>query len=187
MRGALDELRGSVQSFLERNLPLHEPDGWNTYVLNQLSFEQRRVAEEGSFSSLSDFDLVSLVRLFDRNWCTVSQQFALPAEAREWLKEVPSIRIRWTSRPRGELNPADESRDLDVISRLVRAIGGVSGGNALVGANNRTNPKGVGDRESSAVPQLPSTPFEKGTIVRLKAKPGLCGAVVDVHPAKDQI
>ena len=186
MHEVLHEIAKRLLSFLDANLPIRDAHGWNEYVLNKLSFQQRRIAEEKAFSNLSDFDLAGLLRLFDQNWHELNQRSRLPFEARTWLKEAQSIRNRWAHLPPDGLSPEDTYRDIDTLMRLVKAIGVEDASLTLIGDHREKARQAMAMQEaprpntSTASAKVQST-ISKGDVVRLKARSGHTGAVIEVH------
>lgn len=194
MHDVQNELAKALLSFLGTNLPLRDARDWSEYVLDKLSFQQRKIAEERKFSSLSDFDLAGLLRLLDQNWHELNQRLRLPSEARNWLKEAQSIRNRWAHLPPGGLSSEDIYRDVDTFLRLMKAVGAESSSLLLVSdfrerarrdmANQETRPTATGaDTPKTATA---ATAISKGDVVRLKARPGQTGAVIEVHAGGDE-
>lgn len=186
MQQVQNELARAVLSFLAASLTLRDARDWQQYVLDKLSFQQRKFAEERAFTSLADFDLAALLRLFDQNWHELNQRARLPFEARNWLKEAQSIRNRWAHLPPAGLTPEDTYRDLDTIARLMKAIGVESASLSLVAscredARQAMSLQGAKMPPTNPDPPMVRTPIAKGDVVRLKARPGQTGAVIDVN------
>lgn len=58
--------------YLSVKLPDLSPDWWQKQVLDRLSFQQQRVAQERRFTSLQQFDFAALMRILDQNWSQLS-------------------------------------------------------------------------------------------------------------------
>ena len=58
-----------VCQFLDKNLPmLGDADWWNLRVVNKLSFQQQRYAEQHDITGVTGLDLAALLRILDQNW-----------------------------------------------------------------------------------------------------------------------
>ncbi len=95
MQDVLLHLGQALVTFLQRTLPPINSNWWDRCVLDRLSIQQRRRAEERQVTTLSGLDLAGLLRVLDQNWYEISTAHALANEARNWLKEAQSIRNRW--------------------------------------------------------------------------------------------
>lgn len=186
MQEVLNELSRRLLSFLSDALPNEDERWWYECVLSKLSFQQRRIAEEKRFSTLADFDLAGLLRLFDQNWHEICQRIRLPFEARNWLKETQSIRNRWAHLPPGGLNAEDTYRDLDTVLRLLTAIGVEDSTLAALRSRKDAVRLTLAGQERAGAETKPAvlgprSTIVKGDIVRLKARPEQTGAVVDIQ------
>jgi ATP-dependent helicase HepA len=114
---------GELARFLELKLPSCSDDWWQSHVINKLSFHQQRIASERRQSSLQQFDLAALLRIFDQNWFELSDRFALPREGRNWIKELQTIRNKWAHLSAEDTPPTEVYRDADTLGRLLRLIG----------------------------------------------------------------
>jgi hypothetical protein len=168
---------------LESHLPTASADWWKSCVLDNLSFQQRRLAEEKGFSSLDGLDLAALLRVTDQNWREIGTAKRYPVETRNWLKEAQTIRNRWAHLPPSGLPPADVYRDADTLHRLMKALG--ADGEAIAHADEaRSEALKQMQTASFSLPHFTAIavagPINKGNLVRLKAQPDCVGAVVDV-------
>lgn len=186
-KSPLDLLGKQCLELLAAHLPLLSPNWWQALVVDQLTYQQQQYLREGCITSLDQLDIAALLRLVDKNWYELSQSLAWPIAARNWLKEAQTIRNRWAHAPAAGLNDADTYRDLDTLERLM----------ALLGANPEILEK-LRTQKSSLIaslsgqstltpksainPPVPSSGFGKGTLVRLKARPAVTGAIIDHLP-----
>lgn len=122
MHDALNDLAKNIQQFLENVLPSCDDQWWSNCVIGNLTFQQRKIAEEKKMTSLKELDLAGLLRVLDQNWHEINGVHRLPFEARNWLKETQSIRNRWAHLPPDGLSPDDCYRDLDTVLRLLTAL-----------------------------------------------------------------
>ncbi|MBF0383557.1 MAG: hypothetical protein HQL69_21255 [Magnetococcales bacterium] len=122
MHDILADLNRQICKMLEDVLPTINQNWWEKCVINQLSFNQQKIVRENNSSILSDLDLAALLRIFDQNWYEIKNIRQLPLDARNWLKECQTIRNRWAHLPSDGLKSADLYRDLDTVSRLLKAI-----------------------------------------------------------------
>lgn len=183
LHAVLNQAAITLRAILEKSLLSQGTNWWKDYVLDQLSFQQQRLASEKGITSLSGLDLAALLRVADKNWQTVSQAGGFSHEVRNWLKEAQTIRNRWAHLPPGGLPPADAYRDADTLCRLLGAIGAEPV--ALAEAEQTRNNAlqlitSEAPTSSSLPPATPVSQINKGDLVRLKARVDVIGAVVDV-------
>jgi hypothetical protein len=70
-------------------------------------------------------NLAALLRVLDQNWHDISCSADLPREGRSWLKELQTVRNKWSHRSSSELQavPASEVyRDADTLGLLLGMI-----------------------------------------------------------------
>lgn len=77
--------------WLKRFLPYYN-DWWEKRVISNLSPEQVLKAQEGHFSTLEDFDLAALLRVFIRNWNLFRQQIWLTDDDKECTIKMFGVR-----------------------------------------------------------------------------------------------
>src|SRR5450755_1387549 len=94
----LNAARVAIESFLAERLPSLGDNWWKVHVVDRLSFSQQRMVEEKHLHSLRDLDLAALLRVLDQNWYELSQAARLPKEARNWVKELQTVRNKWAHR-----------------------------------------------------------------------------------------
>ena len=111
-----------LANFLQRALPTFSSEWWKVHVVDRLSFQQQRIVVERGQSSLQQLDLAALLRIFDQNWYELSQKLTLPREARNWIKELQTIRNKWAHLSAESSPPSEIYRDADTLSRLLNVI-----------------------------------------------------------------
>ena len=186
-KSPLDLLGKQCLELLATHLPQFSPNWWQALVVDQLTYQQQQYLRQGGITSLDKLDIAALLRLVDKNWHELAQASAWPIAARNWLKEAQTIRNRWAHAPAAGLDDADAYRDLDTLERLM----------ALLRADQEVLEK-LRKQKSSLMaslsiqlfvgpnstinPPAPSSGFGKGTLVRLKARPAVTGAIIDHLP-----
>ncbi len=84
-----------LSDWLADKLPRLSEDWWNECVLDKLTYNQKMIAEEKNFTSLSDLDLAALLRLTDKNWYALRELMFLPTKERECIRRMVSVRNNW--------------------------------------------------------------------------------------------
>ncbi|OGR04380.1 MAG: hypothetical protein A2511_14610 [Deltaproteobacteria bacterium RIFOXYD12_FULL_50_9] len=84
-----------LELFLSANLPSLASDWWQKQVVDRLSFQQQRFVQERGYKKLQDLDFAALLRILDQNWFELSGSLSLPKEARNWVKELQTVRNKW--------------------------------------------------------------------------------------------
>lgn len=110
-----------LQEFLSSYLPKLSDLWWEYNVVDRLSFQQQKVAQDKDFKSLHDLDLAALLRVLDQNWYDLTQIYSLPHEARNWVKESQTIRNKW-AHTSSDFAVSEEFRDIDTIIRLIEVV-----------------------------------------------------------------
>jgi len=119
----LNTSAGIIARWLEAKLPaLGGPSWWTDNVVKRLTFQQQRLVEEKKIQSITNLDLAAVLRVLDQNWGELAAVEPLPREARNWIKELQSIRNRWAHAPVAGLSPADTFRDADTLNRLMQVM-----------------------------------------------------------------
>lgn len=186
MHRVLEDVAVSIAAVLQRELPRLGQDWWQSNVVDRLSIQQQRLVNERSVDSLSGLDLAGLLRVFDQNWNPLGYRLNLDQQARNWLKEAQGIRNRWAHLPPGGLRSEDAYRDIDTLYRLLGVLGGdqatldrAQAERGRVLEELAPRPK---YREVDLKSGQPQGGISKGTVVRLRARSDITGAVLDVIP-----
>ena len=108
-----------LERFLTANLPPLADDWWPKHVINRLSFQQQRFAQERHQTTLRDFDFAALLRILDQNWYELSNSASLPKEGRSWLKELQTVRNKWAHQSSQEAPSSEVFRDVDTLGKVL--------------------------------------------------------------------
>jgi ATP-dependent helicase HepA len=81
------------------------------------------MVSEKRLTNLRQLDFAALLRVLDQNWFELSNNLALPREARNWLKELQTIRNKWAHMAAETSPPSENYRDADTLGRLLEIIG----------------------------------------------------------------
>lgn len=114
---------GVISRWLEAKLPALGSKWWDDNVVNRLTFQQQRLVDEKRIQSLAGLDLAAVLRILDQNWSELAGAEPLPRDARNWVKELQSVRNRWAHAPAGGVSPTDTFRDADTLERLLKVLG----------------------------------------------------------------
>lgn len=85
----------ALVSHLGATLPKLGDQWWQKHVVDRLSYQQQRMIVQRRTATLQDLDFVALFRVVDQNWHELSKVADLPRDARNWVKELQSVRNRW--------------------------------------------------------------------------------------------
>ena len=124
----LESATSDLANFLQEKLPDLSDQWWEKHIVERLSFQQQRVVGEKKIISLRDLDFAALLRILDQNWYDLSTKNTLPREARNWVKELQTVRNKWAHMAAEETPASEIYRDADTLGRLL----------ALIGANERS-------------------------------------------------
>jgi len=160
--------------FLQNHLTDLSDEWWDEHVVSRLSFQQQRFVEERKISNLRELDFAALLRVLDQNWFDLNEQLSLPREARNWIKELQTVRNKWAHMG-AEKTPASEIyRDADTLGRLLNLINADKKSisavrtlqdRALASMTERANTSDAEDIES--LPKTKLTPKEQPNLFNL--------------------
>ncbi len=197
MNELLQASGGEIARWLEARLPALSSKWWIDNVVNRLTFQQQRLVEEKRIQSLSGLDLAAVLRVLDQNWSELSGVESLPREARNWIKELQSVRNRWAHAPAGGFSAADSYRDADTLERFLYVI---NAGGALLNrvddfkkvtlarmapslkAPVVTPASDSSPAESPASASAPAHRFTIGQLLCLRSNPNAVFPVLEVLP-----
>ena len=184
MHEILGHLASEVACILEKELPKAGSDWWQTTVVDRLSIQQQRLITEHHVTSVLELDLASLLRVLDQNWYTLGFRLNLSQQTRNWLKEAQSIRNRWAHLPPTGPRADDAYRDVDTICRLLESLSAQQIVIDTVRAERDQMLANLAlkNTATSSKPQSENREgyISKGAVVRLKARPEIIGAVLEV-------
>ena len=189
MHKTLEQTARVLCRALAAMLPALEKSWWDKCVKGKLSFQQQQhVAQEG-ITQLEALDLAALLRIVDQNWYELSNVQNWPREGRNYVKEMQTVRNRWAHAKVTEPAREDIYRDLDTLQRFLALIAPDDAlaqevqaeKEALLNSPVQSVPVPEDDQQSDA-----STAFSPGDIVRLRAEPQKCGAVISAIPSEKE-
>jgi ATP-dependent helicase HepA len=183
-----------IASFLDEQLPRLSGDWWQKNVLDRLSFQQQRMTLERGVTALHQLDLAALLRVLDQNWYELSAPLRWPREARNWVKELQTIRNRWAHLSTEETPPSEIYRDADTLGRVLALIGAPPTIIDRVEVEKRRTLSAMTPAAANLVQPLaepapstgPSTLFKMGEIVALRADPTKLLPIVEVLPSSGE-
>ncbi len=172
-----------ITRYLNTQLPEISNNWWVELVLTSLSHQQKERITRANNTSLEGLDLAALLRVFDGNWYGISSHLNLAPEMRHYVKEMQTVRNRWSHVSSVRIADDDIYRDLDTLQRFLILI---NSDNELIERVKEQKGLVLGkaknqeDGNSMNINKQNSTEseFTVGQIVRLKANPDLHGAVV---------
>lgn len=197
-----------VERFLSGSLPKLSTDWWQKHVLDRLSFQQQRHAQERKYGGLADLDFAALLRVLDQNWFELSAAASFPREARNWVKELQTVRNKWAHQSAQAMPPSEIYRDADTLGRVLTILGAgrevldsvEAAKTAALGqlsANNTcqpgssddipmvaaTSPKGDAIPNSQDALPRSSSLYGVGDLVALRSNPSVVLPVIEVVEA----
>ena len=81
INGYLHTATQELCGWLNKMLPRVTDEWWRECVLNNLSYNQRDIAENSNYTELEQFDLAALLRITDKSWYSM-RSFAYPWQRR---------------------------------------------------------------------------------------------------------
>ena len=122
MQNELHLSTSDLAAFLGAKLPSLSDEWWIKHVVERLSFQQQRFVEEKRIANLRELDFAALLRILDQNWYELSAIISLPREARNWVKELQTIRNKWAHMSAEKPPSSELYRDADTLGRLLTLI-----------------------------------------------------------------
>lgn len=189
-----------IAKFLEAQLPEISPNWWNKNVIDRLSFQQQRTAQERNFRTLQELDFAGLLRVLDQNWYELSNATKLPREGRNWLKELQTVRNKWAHLSAQTIPASELYRDADTLGRLLevlapeavvmqavdalknKALTEISSAKNLAHLQNNTasNANNAHANATSTIEHIAPSLFLKGDLVALRSSPTELMPILDV-------
>ncbi|WP_339862459.1 DEAD/DEAH box helicase [Thalassospira alkalitolerans] len=111
-----------LANFLQDKLSELSEQWWEKLVVDRLSFQQQRIVIEKNTRNLRELDFAALLRILDQNWYDLSDKLTLPREARNWVKELQTVRNKWAHMATEEVPASEVYRDADTLGRLLVLI-----------------------------------------------------------------
>lgn len=186
----LNQAAAELCQFLDKNLPtLGDADWWAKRVVDKLSFQQQRYAEQHGITELGGLDLAALLRVLDQNWYDLNWKLTFPPDARHFVKEMQTVRNRWAHVSVQEYPRDDIYRDLDTLQRFLAVVGSSEGlqdqvraeRKALIGSEQPASGETTGTAPIGAEVQGEGAAFQPTQIVRLKSDSSKAGPVLAVQ------
>ncbi len=115
MNGYLRSAANEMCNWLEKMLPRVTDEWWQECVLPNLPVVQKNLAEEKGWDSLSQLDLVSLLRIADKSWIAMRSFAYLPTTDRECVKAMIRVRNNW-------MHASENTIDKDVVINDAKII-----------------------------------------------------------------
>lgn len=95
---------------------------WEKCVLDKLSADQASKAVEGHYTTLEEFDLAALLRIFDKNWSRLSQNNFLSTSDRECVGQMFSVRNNLAHSNVAPISKDELLEDLAIMSSFLEII-----------------------------------------------------------------
>ncbi|MEP6879478.1 MAG: helicase-related protein, partial [Nitrosospira sp.] len=157
-------------------------------MIDRLTFQQQRHVQEGGYTSISDLDFAALLRVLDQNWFELSSTLSFPKEARNWVKELQTVRNKWAHQPAQGVLPSEVYRDADTLGRVLTVLGAAPNVLTLIDAAKTEALSHLTDSNprierlpanASEIPQATSL-FAIGNLVSLRSNPAAILPVIEV-------
>jgi len=197
-----------LERFLSAQLPKLREDWWQKHVIDRLTFQQQRHAQERSYTSLRSLDFAALLRVLDQNWFELSGVLSLRKEARNWVKELQTVRNKWAHQSTQNVPPSEIYRDADTLGRVLQILGAAPEVLASVEAAksealahlagtrpsepthstivppaDEVNSKAETVSENAAAAPRPTSLFAVGDLVALRSNPAVVIPIIEVLEA----
>lgn len=177
-----------LEQFLFKNLPKLADDWWQKHVIDRLSFQQQRHAQERGYKMLCDLDFAALLRILDQNWFELSSELPLPKEARNWVKELQTVRNKWAHQSAKDTPSSEIYRDADTLGRVLNVLGAAPHALSLVDAaktealSHLAGTRREVEKSSSSATDTPQATalFQIGNLVSLRSNPAEIMPVIEV-------
>lgn len=193
MLRAIQVATGDIARFLEEKMPSISDAWWERHVIDRLSFQQQRVVKELGHTSLRQLDFAALLRVLDQNWYELSNGSNLPREARNWIKELQTVRNKWAHLSAEVMPPSEIYRDADTLGRLLQLIGASAASveivagikdRALASMASKATAAAINENDEKPIPAPAQAAqlFQVGQLVSLRSEPQIQLPVLEVVP-----
>lgn len=115
-------LAEQMSSWMGLRLPKISDKWWDELVYNNLSPLQRDRVESKNITELNSLDLAALLRVFDRNWFVIKDNYFMNPKYREQIRDMMKIRNDWAHLSTEELSKEKVVADVGVIIDLMSAF-----------------------------------------------------------------
>ncbi len=122
VKGVLEDVITPLGTYLKTNLQAISQNWWEDIVLNCLTEGQLKNIQGRKITTIYELDLAALIRIFDSNWNLISQRQEILPEFRNILREMRSVRNRWSHAGASSYPKEDIFRDLDTLNRFAKEI-----------------------------------------------------------------
>jgi len=109
-----------LSNWLKTNFLMLDNNWWESLVLPALSYQQKQWVDRKQITTIEKLDLAALLRVLDRNWYQFTQKFNFSTQERHYVKEMQTIRNRWTHIDNQDVDLDDAYRDIDTIYRFLQ-------------------------------------------------------------------
>ncbi len=178
-----------------------EKDWWKTLVVPQLSYQQAQRVERENIAQLGRLDLAALLRVLEKNWYHISQKKKISSRDKHYVKEMQTIRNRWSHNDMHGLERGQIYRDIDNMLLFVSLIDAEKGTIADIKKfQSDFLGSGAAEEEKSTKEEHPSKEAEQvdesetvksdkakdgqitvGSVVELKSDSSKQGAVIELE------
>lgn len=121
-RSLLDDTTQELSLFLAKHLPALGENWWQNGVLERLTDPQRDYVTQHGDCDLSGLDLAQLLRVFDQNWYDLKREAKLQNRARNYLKEMQTIRNEWAHMSLKGLKKERLRRDFGTLRLFLETV-----------------------------------------------------------------
>ena len=122
VNGYLHSATKELCDWLGKMLPRVTDEWWTECVLHNLSYAQKNLVENNSYTRLDQFDLAALLRITDKSWYSMRSFAYLPTKDRETVRAMMKVRNNW-AHCAGSIPDKDVViRDLEVISDFFESV-----------------------------------------------------------------
>ncbi len=200
----LQQLTKLLAKWLFLQLSAIESDWWEQMVLPKLSYQQTQLIDSRQINSLDKMDLAALLRIVDGNWYTLADKNPLGYDAKNYLKELQSIRNKWAHLDGNGASEDDAFRALDTVIRFAERLDMDSSfieelkykretfwipEEIVSKQDNLESPvSGVSNTTESVstIKEKTSGGFELGAIVSLKSNHAQIGVICQIYTQKPE-
>lgn len=122
MNTFMRRLAERMSSWMGIRLPKLSDKWWDELVYRNLSPLQRDLVDSKNITELSGLDLAALLRVFDRNWFVIKDNWFMNPKYKQQIKDMMKIRNDWAHLSTEELSKEKVIADVGVIIELMSAF-----------------------------------------------------------------
>lgn len=116
------QLNEKMGKWLSKKLPKITDNWWQELVVNNLSSLQKNTVLSNDIRDIGGLDLAALLRVFDRNWFSITSSFFVNNKERANIRRMLEVRNSWAHITPNDITKKKVIDDVNTIISLMQAF-----------------------------------------------------------------